>query len=91
MRYVAYMATKPNGEMALAIAHVGPDGHACIDEVKSMTVAGGDAGIDAVYRGLRRQGFEVFDGRADRPDRSGNVRLNAIMGAVCALRSAAGR
>jgi hypothetical protein len=83
-RYVAYMATSPNGEMVLAIAHVGRDGRAVIDEVKALTVAGGDAGIDEVYRGMRDQGIEVYDGRADRApaDRDGDVRERAVAGAL---------
>jgi hypothetical protein len=79
------MATKPSGEMAVAIAHPGPDGSGVLDQVKVMTVTGGERGIDAVFRGLRARGFEVYDHRSER--RPGerervDVRQCAIAGAL---------
>jgi hypothetical protein len=84
-RHVAYIATNPAGEMALAIAHQVPDVRAVLDTVKTTVVAGGDAGIDAVYRGLREQGIEVDDWRDRRRPgerNSGPVTELAIAGAL---------
>jgi len=45
--------------MALAIAYMEPDGTAVPDEVKVTTVQGGEAGIDAVYRGRHARAMRV--------------------------------
>jgi hypothetical protein len=69
--------------MSLAIAHLAPDGQPVLDAVNTSTVAGGDAGIDEVYRGLRAEGIEVDDERAHAVDREvGDVRQRAIAGAL---------
>jgi len=81
-RYRAAIATAPSGELAFAIAHMTPDGPV-LDVVRVMIVAGGEAGIDAVYRGLRAQGIEVRDCRPTWPaGRSGDVRARAIADAL---------
>jgi hypothetical protein len=83
VRYHAAVATAPSGEMAMAIAHMEPEG-AVLDEIRLVTVTGGDAGIDAVYRGLRAQGIEVCDHRRREPPerRSGDVQARAIADAL---------
>jgi len=86
----AFMATAPTGEMVLAIAHIEPDGTAVIDAVNESTVEGGEAGIDAVYRGLRAQGIDVNDFRQQvGPHRSDahNVKTCAIAGALQLVRA----
>lgn len=76
VRYHAAMATTAAGEMALAIAHK-ERGEPVLDAVRVTTVAGGEAGIDAVYRGLREEGLEIIDCRkvagADRSDAPGRA------------------
>ena len=84
-RHHAFMATAPTGEMVMAIAHIEPDGTAVIDAVRELIVEGGEAGIDAFYRGMRARGIEVNDFRQQagprRPHR-GNVKATAIAGAL---------
>jgi hypothetical protein len=78
--YYAAVETDSDGEMALAIAHMGDRGPV-LDEVKVMPVTGGETGIDAVYRGLRAQGIEVKDCSAPGRERVGDVRERAIASA----------
>jgi hypothetical protein len=89
VRYHAAIATSPGGEMALAIAHMGPDGPV-LDEIRVRTVAGGEAGIDAVYRGLREQGISVVDHRNEAGTARalvGDIRSRAIADAFTRVRA----
>jgi hypothetical protein len=65
--YHAAIATSSDGAVALAIAHLDAAGKPQLDHVKLMIVAGAQAGIEAVYRGLRASGITVVPGR-DRRD-----------------------
>jgi hypothetical protein len=87
VRYHAAFATSPLGAMALAIAHMEPDGEAVLDEVKEMMVAGGEAGVDAVYSALRAQGIAVADYRSQAGDRTGTARSRAIADALAMARA----
>jgi hypothetical protein len=77
------MSTTPEGDMALAVAHMDRNGPV-LDKVSIMRVKGGESGIDAVYAGLRAQGLDVRDCRANHPDRAtpANVRQRAIDAAL---------
>jgi hypothetical protein len=58
-RYHGAVAASADGQMVLAIAHRGADGQPQLDEVRVLTVTGGEAGIAAVYRGLRDRGITI--------------------------------
>ncbi len=90
VHYIAYMATAPTGHMAYAIAHMEPDGTPIVDCVKETVVQGGDAGIDDVYRGLRKLGIIVNDFRKQAgPHRAtaATVVEQAIQGAILSVRT----
>jgi len=77
VKYHAVIETNSNGEVAIAIAHMSNNGPV-VDAIEVMTVTGGEAGIDAVYRGLCEQGIEVTDCRIRGQNRVGDVRARAI-------------
>jgi hypothetical protein len=80
-KYFAAMETNSDGQVALAIAHYGDAGPE-LDEVKVWSVPGGEAAIDAVYRGMRAEGLDVTAGRVHGCERTGDVRARAIASAL---------
>jgi hypothetical protein len=85
MLHFAALATSADGEVAVAIAHMGAEGPV-LDEVKVMTVTGGEAGVDAVYAGLRAMGIDIRDERrhwrAAGQERDRDVRARAVADAL---------
>src|SRR6476619_3375255 len=92
IRYHAAIATTADGEATLAVAHCGEDGGARLDEARTVQIEGGEAGITALYEGLRAQGIVIADHRSPcLVGRGEDTRQRAITAALVAARSAAVR
>ena len=92
IRYHAAIATTPDGEVTLAIAHCGEDGGARLDEARTVQIEGGEAGITALYEGLHAQGIVVADHRSlCRVARGEDARQHAIVAAMVAAKAASVR